>query len=165
MRWIARASTLVAGITLALIVLTTTVAIFYRYFLGTPIIVTEELSRALLIIMAYCGSIALPHLREHMAVEFVYDMCSPRVQRWLDIFHHLVGTAFLGLLAYSGYLLATKMAGIRLPALQIPVSYLFGVIAAACGLHALVYAGDAINGILGRQTSEPAPRAEDKVAL
>ncbi|WP_108659581.1 TRAP transporter small permease [Acuticoccus kandeliae] len=141
---IAAASRIAAGLILAAIVAVTAVAIFYRYFLGTPIIATEELSRVLLILLAYCGGIALPHLREHMAVEFTYDLLPPRAQLVLDFIHYALGAAFLGILAYSGYQVTGSMGGIRLPALQIQVSNIFTIVAVACALHALVYVRDLV---------------------
>lgn len=166
MRILALISTILSGLVLLSILLVTTVAVFYRYFLHTPILFTEELSRVLLILMAYGGSIALPHLREHMSVEFIYDMCSPRVRRRLDQVHLVVGTAFLAVLAYSGFQLAQQMNGIRLPALQMPVSYLFGAVAVACGVHALVYAKEAFDSLFrGIDRIAPVVNPEDKAVL
>lgn len=166
MRWIVLASKTVAAVILIGIVVVTMVAIFYRYALGTPIIITEELSRVLLILMAYCGSISIPHLREHMAIEIVYDMCPPGVQRLLDNIHYLLGTCFLAVLAYSGYELSRSMGGIKLPAMQFPISYIFTIVAAACGVHAIVYAKESLDGLTGRLRDEAAPiEPEHKVAL
>jgi len=151
MNALATCSRIVSGVILVAIILVTTTAIVYRYFLGTPIMTTEELSRVLLVLVAYCGSLAVPHLREHMAVEFVYDSLPERARRVLDAIHYIIGTGFLGLLAYSGYLLATSMGGIRLPALQFPVSYLFGTVAVACGLHALIYAAETVRFFMGER--------------
>lgn len=151
MRWIVALSSVMAGMLLAIIVIVTSLAVFYRYYLDTPFVTTEELSRVLLILMTFGGCIALPKLREHMAVEVGYDFAPRRWQRVFDIIHYLIGTAFVGFLSWSGFTLSSSMKGVRLPALQYPVSWLFTVVAAACALHALVYAKtlyDALRSLL-----------------
>jgi TRAP-type C4-dicarboxylate transport system permease small subunit len=129
--WIMRASGIVAGVCLALIVGVTTTQVICRYVFASPLRWPEEFSRVMFIWMTYGGCLLLPHLRQHIAIEFVYDLLPGRWRYLLDLFIDALGVVFFAFLTFSAFVVAEAMAGLLLPALRWPVSALFGFVALA----------------------------------
>ncbi len=128
---IMRVSGLVAGTCLALIVITTMTQVICRYVFGAPLRWPEEFSRMMFIWMTYGGCLLLPHLRQHIAIEFVYDRLPRPLKLLLDLTIDTLGVVFFGFLAFSAFTLMTTMSGLLLPALRWPVNLLFGFVAVA----------------------------------
>src|SRR4051794_28776930 len=89
--WIMRASGVVAGLCLALIVGATMTQVVCRYVFGAPLRWPEEFSRVMFIWMTYGGCLLLPQLRQHIAIEFAYDLLPPRMQYVTDLFIDALG--------------------------------------------------------------------------
>lgn len=148
-RFVTRASGWAAGLCLAGVVCAGTLQVFCRYVLNAPLRWPEELSRLLFIWLTYVGALVLPGQRLQVAVGFFYDRMSPRARRGLDLLADLLGAAFFGALAVGGVALVRTMAGLLLPALQLPMNLLFGVIPVVAGLQAYVHLVSAIRRLRG----------------
>ncbi len=117
-----------AGLCLAGIVCAGVLQIFFRYVLNTPLRWPEELSRLLLVWLTYLGALVLSESGHHISVSFLYDRLSPLSRRAADLLATLMGVGFFGALVVGGLGLVGSMRGIRLPALQLPLNVLFGLI-------------------------------------
>jgi TRAP-type C4-dicarboxylate transport system permease small subunit len=134
-----RASGAVAGACLALIVGVTMLQVICRYVFGAPLRWPEEFSRVMFIWMTYGGCLLLPHLRQHIAIEFVYDLMPARWKHALDLFIDALGAVFFAYLTVSAVIVVQVMAGLLLPALRWPVSLVFGVVALAAAGQAYLH--------------------------
>jgi TRAP-type C4-dicarboxylate transport system permease small subunit len=162
---ITAASGWAAGLCLAAVLLVTALQVFCRYVLGAPLRWPEELSRLLFIWLTYGGCIALPHLREHLSIDFVHEALPERPRWALDLLSDALGLVFFGALAYGGYQLVLLMAGLRMPALQWPTNVIFGFVAATAALQACLHLAAVVARIAEaprrlRAPPRPGPAAE-----
>jgi TRAP-type C4-dicarboxylate transport system permease small subunit len=155
--FVARASGWGAGLCLAGVVCAGALQVFCRYVLNAPLRWPEELSRLLFIWLTYAGALVLPGQRLQIAVGFFYDRMSWRARRALDLLADLLGAGFFGALTIGGVVLVHTMAGLLLPALQLPMNLIFGAIPIAAGLQAYVHLASAIR-LLRSQAEAPIGR-------
>jgi TRAP-type mannitol/chloroaromatic compound transport system permease small subunit len=74
-----------------------------RYVFNAPTIwVHESASFIGAVLFVFGGSYALA-TNKHVRVVLIYDVVSPRVRTYLNIFHHIMGLLFSGLLAYAAW--------------------------------------------------------------
>ena len=157
--WIMRASTLVAGTCLALIVVITTLQVVCRYAFGAPLRWPEEMSRVLFIWMTYGGCLLLPQLRQHISIEFVYYRLPQRGRDVLDFTIDALGAVFFAFLTLSGIMVVQVMWGLRLPALRWPTNIVFGFVMLAAAAQTYLHL-EAIALRLLRRTQPEAPPSE-----
>lgn len=77
--------------------------VFSRYLFNAPTIWVHETASFLggsLFVIG--GSYALAS-NKHVRVVLIYDMVSQRTRHWLNIFHHIAGLVFSGLLIYAAF--------------------------------------------------------------
>lgn len=148
----------VAGLCLLGLVGLGTTQVFCRYVLNAPLRWPEELSRMLFVWMTYCGALIVPSQRLHVAVDALYVRLPGWPRRCLDLVADLAAVVFFGALAIGGVLLVRSMQGILLPALQLPMNWLFGVIPLVALLQTYVHLVAVINGLRGRTEDVPAVR-------
>jgi TRAP-type C4-dicarboxylate transport system permease small subunit len=145
----------IAGLCLLSIVAATSTQVFCRYALGAPLPWPEEFSRLMFVMLAYAGALSLPEMREHIAIEFIYDAAPRPLQIGIDIFIDLVAIIFFGFLAASSWELTEVMAGILMPALRIPTNIMFGSVAAAAAAQTIIYAESLIYQVWGAWSGTP----------
>lgn len=72
-------------------------------FLDLPVPGTLEFTESTMVLIVF-GALAYTQTRRgHIRVEFVYNLCSPRVKSMMEIFTQLVGLTYFGLLAWTGF--------------------------------------------------------------
>ncbi len=153
-RFVMWASGWAAGVCLAGVAGAAALQVFCRYVLNAPLRWPEELSRLLLIWLTYIGALVLPELRLHVAVGVLYDRMPGRARLALDLLADLLGAAFFGALALGGFALVRSMAGLLLPALQLPMNLIFGLIPIVAALQTYLHLVSAI-GLLRGQGDTP----------
>ena len=89
------------GMLLALVSLDTADVIF-RYFFSKPIVGTLEISEILLPGIVFFGWSYTQARRGHVAVRFVVDRFTPRVQQAIDLVASLLMFIFLALVVWRG---------------------------------------------------------------
>lgn len=146
----------IAGLCLLSIVAATSAQVFCRYVLNSPLPWPEEFSRLMFVILTYCGSLLLPEFREHIAIEVFYDMLPKPTRIALDIFNNLVACIFFGFLAVSSWQLTDVMAGVLMPALQLPTNIMFWAIVIAATGQTYIYLEALILQIWAVSTARPA---------
>ena len=98
------------------------VEVILRYTLGETLVVTEELSRYLMVWIAFLGSVLLMRERGHIAAEGLGSWLGPLGRRLIGLVADLLSLVFLltltvaglqTLLAVSGYCLGCKLYGLH----------------------------------------------------
>ncbi len=102
------------------------ISVFFRYVLGNPIPWSEEITRYLLVYMAFMGIVAVFSNAEHIRLSFIRErFLSPKHIRWLEIFYHCLILWFSYMLVIEG--IKNAQWGWReiSPALGLPMFYPF----------------------------------------
>lgn len=128
-----------AGLCLAIIVGIGALQVCFRYVLNAPLAWPEEASRLLLVWLTYLGALAVPESRLHVTVDALYDRWPPRARRAADLVTDLLGVTFHGALVVGGLALLAATAGIRLPALQLPLGLLIGVLPVTAAIQVYLH--------------------------
>jgi len=121
--------------------------IFSRYLFSAPFIWPEEVSRVLMIWIAFIGSAAVTRRGADMAVDTFVLMLPPKGQRVLAIVKDLVVAALFGFVALQGQALAAAVANMPLIATGWPTAVIAwplvvgGILTA---FHSLVRAADLV---------------------
>ena len=107
---------------LAVMVLNTTVSVFFRYILGNAISWSEEVSRYLMIWMGFFGMSLATRDREHVGVTFVINALPPVPRRILRYLSDLLVIGFLFLLIVLSVSQIIGSQGETTAALEIPMA-------------------------------------------
>lgn len=95
------------GDTLSLLFLFTVAISFYevfmRYALNSPTTWVHETASFLGACLFVFGGVYALATNKHVRVVLIYDSVSDQTRRYLNIFHHIMGLIFSGLLAYAAY--------------------------------------------------------------
>lgn len=89
------------GAALALIVILTLAQVFYRYFLDSPILWSEELSRLVVVWMTFIGASAVCWQGRHLAVDVFFNILPDRIRKTIRILNQLLAIGFLAVLTYK----------------------------------------------------------------
>ena len=147
-RLIALLSGWAAGVCLIGVLFVTTLQVFCRYVLDAPLIWPGETSRLMFVWLTYGGCLTLPGLRQHLAIEFVYGALSERLRWCADLLADALGLVFFGALALGGFALMEHMAGMLLPALQLPINLMFGYVTVVAVLQSYLHLMSVIGGLM-----------------
>ena len=146
--FITAASGVVAGICLVMILSATALQVFFRYLLDAPLAWPAEFSRLVFVWLAYGGCLVLPRLGQHLAITFVHDRISSGLRWYLDLLIDVLGAAFFVSFTLGGISLVQSMAGLRLPALQLPTNLMFGFVTFVAALQAYLYVSSVVCHLL-----------------
>ncbi|MFD1383686.1 TRAP transporter small permease subunit [Rhodanobacter aciditrophus] len=95
------------GNALSLLFLFTVAISFYevlmRYVFNDPTIWVHETASFLGACLFVFGGIYALATNKHVRVVLIYDAVSDRTRQYLNIFHHIMGLIFAGLLTYAAY--------------------------------------------------------------
>ncbi|MFT2098005.1 TRAP transporter small permease subunit [Marinomonas sp. 2405UD66-6] len=95
------------GNILSLLFILTVAISFYevlmRYVFNAPTIWVHETASFLGGCLFVFGGIYALSINKHVRVVLIYDMVSDRTRRWLNVFHHIMGLIFSGLLSWAAY--------------------------------------------------------------
>jgi TRAP-type C4-dicarboxylate transport system permease small subunit len=110
---------------------------FTRYVLNNSIAWSEEVARYLLVLLGFVGSVTAFRRDQHISVRVLVDALPPGASRLVD---RLMGLLALGLLLWCAWLAGEVMLLVRhqrLASVDVPMSWLYGVVAVAFVLMAL----------------------------
>lgn len=99
--------------------------VFFRYVLNNPLAWTTEVATYLLIWSTLIGTYYVQRENAHVRMTFIVDKLSGRPRRIVNIIGNMAVLVFLVVMGKEGWVLATKMARIRTPALRISMSIPF----------------------------------------
>ena len=132
----------VACVLIGLIALLTVWEAITRYFFRQPATWTYPVASYMLLFSIYLALGFTLQKGGHVSVDFVIEMASPRVRRWLDRLGHVLGLAFvLVFLVQSVRVTSRQLAeGQRdISALSIPIGPISAVVPVGLTLLALTY--------------------------
>lgn len=124
---------------------------FTRYVLNDSIAWTEEVARYLLVLLGFVGSITAFRHASHISVDALVDRLPPGARRLVE---RLTQVLALGLLLWSAWLAAEVMLRVRhqrLVSVEIPLSWLYAVVAAAFVLMAVRVLQHLVRDLAGRR--------------
>lgn len=122
-----------------------------RGLFSRSLIVTDELSRYLMIWVVLLGGVLLVRDGGHIRVDFVVDALPRRLRQVLLILADILSLVFLLALTASSLLTTLEMRGQQTITLGVPVAIFYGAFPVGGALMMLLVAGDLVRRVAGRQ--------------
>ena len=120
-RLIARSTEIIATVLLIVVTLLNLTQVGGRYFFNTGFSWTEEAMRYSMIWLMMMGSVACIFRVEHMGIEALEALVSPRYARFVKSGLYSIAAIFCVVILYYGWPLALRNAKQLAPASQIPM--------------------------------------------
>jgi TRAP-type C4-dicarboxylate transport system permease small subunit len=114
------------------------VEVILRYTLGETLVVTEELSRYLMVWIGFLGSALLMRERGHIATEGLGSWFGPLGRRMIGVVADLLSLVFLLTLTWAGLQTLPGQLDQYLTTVNIPIFWFYLAIPVGSGLMALV---------------------------
>ncbi len=120
----------VIGLLLALMVVFVFSNVIARYFLNSALAWSEEISRFMLIWLAFLGSVLAYVNNEHLGLDILITVLPLRASRIVLVAANLLAIAAIGILLYGGWSITshTFNSGWTSPALAIPYGVVYMVV-------------------------------------
>src|SRR5258706_7165544 len=115
--------------------------VILRYALGETLVVTEELSRYLMVWIAFLGSVLLMRERGHIAAEGLGGWFGPLGRRGIAVVADLLSLVFLLTLTWAGLQTLPGQLDQYLTTINIPIFWFYLAIPVGSGLMGLVIVG------------------------
>jgi TRAP-type C4-dicarboxylate transport system permease small subunit len=112
--------------------------VILRYTLGETLVVTEELSRYLMVWIAFLGSVLLMRERGHIAAEGLGGWFGPLGRRVIGVVADLLSLVFLLTLTWAGLQTLPGQLDQYLTTINIPIFWFYLAIPVGSGLMASV---------------------------
>ena len=131
----------IIGFLLALMVILVFSNVIARYFLNSALAWSEEISRFMLIWVAFLGSVLAYVRNEHLGLDILITVLPPRSSRVVLVFANLLVIAAIFVLLHGGWSITshTFNSGWTSPALSIPYGVVY-MIVPVCSLLLLLQA-------------------------
>ncbi len=131
----------IIGFLLALMVILVFSNVIARYFLNSALAWSEEISRFMLIWVAFLGSVLAYVRNEHLGLDILITVLPPRSSRVVLVLANLLVIAAIVILLYGGWSITshTFNSGWTSPALSIPYGVVY-MIVPVCSLLLLLQA-------------------------
>lgn len=113
----------ISGVLLVVVMLVTSVKVFFRYVLQEGLIGVDQLSGTLLLWVTFFGAAWVLRRDEHVTVDLLITHLGPTARRWLTVVNSLICAALCLTLTYFGTLevIESVERGILIPAeIEIP---------------------------------------------
>ena len=114
------------------------VEVILRYTLGETLVVTEELSRYLMVWIAFLGAVLLMRERGHIAAEGLGGWFGPLGRRVIGAIADLLSLVFLLTLTWAGLQTLPGQLDQYLTTINIPIFWFYLAIPVGSGLMAVV---------------------------
>ncbi len=114
------------------------VEVILRYTLGETLVVTEELSRYLMVWIAFLGSVLLMRERGHIAAEGLGSWLGPLGRRVIGLVADLLSLVFLLTLTVAGLQTLPAQLDQYLTTINIPIFWFYLAIPVGSGLMTFV---------------------------
>ncbi|MCL4761616.1 MAG: TRAP transporter small permease [Burkholderiales bacterium] len=114
--------------------------VVFRYFLGSPLVWSDELARYLFVWCAFLGWVIAGRRRSHLAVTMGRERLSRRAQAALRLAGALAAAGFAAVLAFHGARIAQRNWDVETTALAVSTGVVYAIVplaALAVGLYAL----------------------------
>ncbi len=117
---------------------------FTRYVMNSSLSWTEEISRYLLILLGFVGSVTCVRKRSHIYLEFFYRFLPPNVVKWFVILVSFINTVFF---TYAGIVcieLSKRTHHQSMTSIDLPKGIIYWIVTVSCFAMALVAAWEFI---------------------
>jgi len=124
----------VAVLLFTTMIVVTSLGVFFRYVLNSPLPWTEESDRYLFIWLTFIGASITMRYRAHIAVDVLVRYLSPSVRNSFALAAHLFVLVFLGVLIYACVPVLEVTSRTRTAATDIPTSWVYLAVPVGCSL-------------------------------
>jgi TRAP-type transport system small permease protein len=127
--------------------------VVFRYFLGSPLVWSDELARYLFVWCAFLGWIVAARRRSHLGIAVVGERLGPRGAAALRLVGAAAAVSFAGVLVYYGTRIAVRNVDVDTVALFFTIGAVYAIVplaGIAVGLYALADARVAVGQLVGR---------------
>ena len=137
-RALARSLQALVLVAMAVVAIVVIVEVVLRYTLGQSLVVTEELSRYLMVWVAFLGSVLVIYERGHIAAEGLSGWLGAAGRRRVAVVADLLSLVFLVVLAVSGFQVLPAQLDQHLTTIKVPIFWFYLAIPVGASLMALV---------------------------
>ena len=130
--------------------------VVFRYFLGSPLVWSDELARYLFVWCAFLGWIVAARKRSHLGIAVVVERLGPRGAAALRLVGALAAVTFAGVLVYYGTRITLRNVDVDTVALFFTIGAVYVIVplaGVAVGIYALADAWAAAGALAGRTRS------------
>jgi TRAP-type transport system small permease protein len=130
--------------------------VVFRYFLGSPLVWSDELARYLFVWCAFLGWIVAARRRSHLGIAIVGERLGPRGAAALRLVGALAAVTFAGVLVYYGTRIALRNVDVDTVALFFTIGAVYVIVplaGVAVGIYALADAWAAVGALAARARS------------
>ena len=123
----------------------------FRYFLGDPLVWSDELARYLFVWASFLGWIIAARRRSHLSIDMAAARLAPRGQAALRLVGALAAIAFAAVLLFYGWRITERNLDVDTTTLFFPMGVVYAIVplaALAVGLYALADARAAMRAFL-----------------
>lgn len=113
--------------------------VVFRYFLGSPLVWSDELARYLFVWCSFLGWIVAARRRSHLGIAVVGERLGPRGAAALRLVGALAAVAFAGVLVFYGLRIAARNLDVDTVALFFTIGAVYAIVPLA-GIAVAVYA-------------------------
>jgi len=128
--------------------------VFFRYFLDSPLVWSDELARYLFVWASFLGWIIAARRRSHLTIDMLTMKLPPRGGAALRAVGALCGIAFAGLLVWYGWRIAARNLDVDTTTLFFSQGVVYAIVpiaALAVGLYSLADLRAALRSYLDRR--------------
>jgi TRAP-type C4-dicarboxylate transport system permease small subunit len=114
--------------------------VLFRYFLGAPLVWSDELARYLFVWASFLGWILAARRRSHLSIDMLATKLPARGQAALRMLGALAGVSFAGLLVFYGWRIMLRNLDVDTTTLFFSQGVVYAIVpvaALAVGLYAL----------------------------
>jgi len=132
--------------------------VVFRYFLGDPLVWSDELARYLFIWCSFLGWVIAARKRSHLSVSILQERLAPRGRALLALAGAVAATAFAALLVYYGAQIAARNWDVETTSLAVSMGVVYTVVPAAALavlFHAVADARTALQSLSSRRQGAP----------
>lgn len=137
----------------AIMAITVTIQVIWRYFLNDPLIWAEELTRYALVWMTFIGAAVALRAGQLACMDLVVTLFPPKVRRWIHAFVSLINCFLLSFLLYYSLnlIVAPGVVAQKSPAMQVPMPYVYLALPIGMGLLLLQSFFQMVNGLCRKE--------------
>ncbi|CAG0949733.1 Sialic acid TRAP transporter permease protein SiaT [Burkholderiales bacterium] len=127
--------------------------VVFRYFLGDPLVWSDELARYLFVWASFLGWIVAARRRSHLRIDTATRRLPPRGEAAFRLVGAIAGAAFAALLAFYGWRIMQRNLDVETTTLFFSMGVVYAIVplaAVAVGAYALADARAALGALLSR---------------
>lgn len=154
--WLHRLEEIITGLSCFLIVATISLQVFCRYVLNNPLSWPEETAKFAFVWGSFFGATVGLRVKAHIAVEVLVRRLAPRGQRAFEVFVYGCMLVVLAVLLKSGIDMVQLSSTSKLPAINVPLAYLYLPVPVTAALM-MLHVGTVLRGSLQRGAAAALP--------